>query len=598
LASTRDRDHVMHSHKFYFEHDLSLDYRGGDGFDSAGVSRAPIYYHAFDSGNGTLTFNYFMYYTWNGAASVTILTSLQRFLQVIKLNVPPFGVHEGDWESMSVTVCKHSTPSQPLALTYRQHEFGQVLDCTMGECTFHRDSSTHPVGFVSKNSHVVYPFSAKEIVRAEVFPVEFFINLQGVLITDRTRYANRNGEYRYYAPNADGSNVLRLAEQQDIPDRVSESEYWGAFGGSWGSSQDSGVELNGTATECLDDEGLEDADCPTEEENGVFHRVAELLGVENTTNSIINSARDIRFFFRRTFPDSFVGPNGPASNAFYNDFRPPGNAQVWSLPNSDSNMTGESYCKQLLEPDDPSKYESDVDVIPLTKNVIGILFMCIFFTIFNIYYFLKKRNEDVRPVLLTDDDGRYVQPGRETRRWVFLHAWIYSGAYVLTVVGALLFFVGYTALTDLLEETFTGINFSAVEAMFLALGFFILFIDTLLLVILWLRTEDLWRRINTTYFDMVGDTEERKRFDPFEKRCCYSAEAVDVVYLTTFALLLVSLILSVIMVIVAIFNIGFAYAFGEVSFGFDEFASVGGFLVSHASFLLHLSDLPRCDRVT
>ena len=196
-------------------------------------------------------------------------------------------------ESMSVTVCKHSTPSQPLSLTYRQHGHGQVLDCTQGECTFHRDSPTNPVGFVTLDSHVVYPFSASEIVYAEVWPLEFFLNLQGVLVVDRTSFKDKKGNFRYYAPNS--TNVIRIPEQESIPDNVTDDTYWPAFGGNWGSSQDTGHEVNGDEPECFgnttDDENattdMDDADCPTHEENPVFWWVMQMLGVEDSVDSVI-----------------------------------------------------------------------------------------------------------------------------------------------------------------------------------------------------------------------------------------------------------------------------------------------------------------------
>ena len=565
-ATTRDRNEVMHSHRFYFEHDLDNEYKSGDGFDSNGISKAPIYYRAFDSGNGTVTINYFMYYTWNGAAQFGVMTSYNRPFSYIRFRVPPFGVHEGDWESISVTVCKSEIVSQPLAVTYRQHDFGQVVDCTTGQCTFQKDAPTHPVGFVALGTHGVYPFSAKEVVRTEVWPIEFFLNLQGVYVVDRVAFRNVLRQYQYYKP--DETNVIRLAEQQDIPHNVSESEWWGAFGGNWGSggeppglSDELFDELFGDEAICIDEDD-EEVECPDEVAEPVFRTVLETLGIYNTTSTIVSSARKIRRFIQNMFRDA-QGPYGPASTPYYDLFRPPGNADLWSLPIIEKNDTGVTYCERQLNSTDPEVWYTDVDVLPLTKNIIGIICMCVFFTLFNIFYFLRKRHEDVRPVLLTDEDGRYLAPDRSTRKWVYLHAWVYTGAYVLTFIGALLFFAGYAALTDLLEETFSGINFAAVEAMFLALGLFILLIDTLLLIILWLRTEDLWRRINTTYFQIVGEASSR-RFDPFDKICCYSPEFVDIMYLVTFALLLVSLILAVIMLIVAIFNVGFAYAFGKI----------------------------------
>ena len=257
LRTTRDYDFALNSHLFSFAYHINDtygyldgeseeyrlgaafdqsgngDFRFGDGFDDEGISKAPIYYHVFDCGNGTVTFNYFFYYTWNGPANYGVLTSHNGTEQYTRMVLPPWEAHEGDWESMSVTVCNSYTPSQPLAITYRQKQgqFGQLYDCTKGECTFHKDSETNPVGFVALNTHDVYAFSAKDLIYGEAYPLEFWINLQGVLSVHRTEYRDSNGNTRSYKPTH--SNVLRLAKNIDIPDNVDRSEYWGAFGGRW-----------------------------------------------------------------------------------------------------------------------------------------------------------------------------------------------------------------------------------------------------------------------------------------------------------------------------------------------------------------------------
>jgi len=69
---------ALRSSDFYFSlqerakdmyHSLP-DERFGDGYDEDGKSKARIYYNAYESGNGTWTFNYWLYYQFNGEGYV------------------------------------------------------------------------------------------------------------------------------------------------------------------------------------------------------------------------------------------------------------------------------------------------------------------------------------------------------------------------------------------------------------------------------------------------------------------------------------------------------------------------------------------------
>ena len=95
--TTRDPDYVLYSHAFSFEHELETEYKLGDGFDENGLSSAPIYFRPFDSGNGTITFHYLMYYTWNGPTNMGILSTYNGTDNYVRLSLSPWGVHEGDW---------------------------------------------------------------------------------------------------------------------------------------------------------------------------------------------------------------------------------------------------------------------------------------------------------------------------------------------------------------------------------------------------------------------------------------------------------------------------------------------------------------------
>ena len=97
LATTREPDLSLYSQDFHFEHSLELEYKLGDGFDEQGLSRASIYYRAFDSGNGTITFNFFFYFAWNGPTNLGMISSYNGSNQFVQFMQPPYAVHEGDW---------------------------------------------------------------------------------------------------------------------------------------------------------------------------------------------------------------------------------------------------------------------------------------------------------------------------------------------------------------------------------------------------------------------------------------------------------------------------------------------------------------------
>ena len=280
--TTRDRDWVLFSHSFYLtktpppqakdEDDddeprnataalLWWEYQRGDGFDkSTGTARAPLYFQVVDTGYDTVTIHYFVYFPWSGSSSFGVWTSLNGTSEYTRMTVSPWGVHEGDWQLLSVTLCNSPQVSRPLAVTYRQDEgrFGQVYDCTQGQCTFHQAlddnvtmSSFHPVGFVALHTHDVYAVAAEEIPYDQVWPLEFWVNLQGFYSVHRTAYYDNDDQnndkddddvddpnattppppFRRFLPTPE--TLVRLPRNQEIPTAADPSEYWVAFGGRW-----------------------------------------------------------------------------------------------------------------------------------------------------------------------------------------------------------------------------------------------------------------------------------------------------------------------------------------------------------------------------
>ena len=164
-------------------------------------------------------------------ATLTSTNNQARFTPFI---IAPFGTHEGDWEAVSVIVCRSTeSMSEPLAVSYRQHGWSQMTDCTKGECNFYRETN-HPVGFAALNSHATYPISTQYLVYTTV-ELPFYVNLQGVFVTDRTVYKYENGFYKYWFPSTE--NLVALRDPYSLTDPL-DPDAWQAFAGGWGDRID------------------------------------------------------------------------------------------------------------------------------------------------------------------------------------------------------------------------------------------------------------------------------------------------------------------------------------------------------------------------
>ncbi|GAX82197.1 hypothetical protein CEUSTIGMA_g9625.t1 [Chlamydomonas eustigma] len=130
--------------------------RGSD-FDENGESQAKVWYNVLphkSSGGWILNYNFF--YGWNGCLNMVLGTAFKiRWAawtgkgkssteQSLEYYFCPTGVHEGDWEHMSLLVCPDYHLSseeteglgQVHAALFSQHDYDALYNCTAKECEF------------------------------------------------------------------------------------------------------------------------------------------------------------------------------------------------------------------------------------------------------------------------------------------------------------------------------------------------------------------------------------------------------------------------------------------------------------------------------
>eukprot|EP00122_Pirum_gemmata_P018079 Pgem_evm1s16929 len=84
--------------------------------------------------NNTWVFNYHIYFSFNGCSILWLKTVFDKEPQDIHFSMCSLGMHEGDWESISVMVCKNEDGSvKPLAIRYGQHGWNWMKNCEKNE---------------------------------------------------------------------------------------------------------------------------------------------------------------------------------------------------------------------------------------------------------------------------------------------------------------------------------------------------------------------------------------------------------------------------------------------------------------------------------
>jgi hypothetical protein len=581
LLSSRDLKLALNKDRYSFGRDQSKTYQAGAGFDgTTGQSRAPIYYNTFEYDDYAIVINYHFYYTYHGSATFGVIGYYLNETYYTSFKTSPFGAHEGDWQGMSVMVCKSAvaevmdatsttttTTMAPLAVSYKQYKSREVMDCTAGECTFYKET-IRPVGFVARATHATYAVTTTNMVVSEL-NVEFFVNLQGVLAVDKTNFKASDGSYRIFQPNA--TNVVKLLDPEDVDfDTVPESEYFQGFGGRWGCSCESGdseLELNFTSpgpSECFNADGNDYEDCPDKSNTStfpIFQLVNQLLGVIGAFgNSIIENARDLIGNVREFFCDE--SPFGPATFPEFSRWLTPVNAAVRNQID-DPTDTAETYCQKLVEISDIYRTPVQFDTVELERNVYGLIAFACFTVLVTIIAYTHPRfssRRKARPIISFDElTGVAQKPNRATALFIVGPAIGYALFYVFTMAGVILYFHGYPGLVNRLEDTL-GIDVAAIRALSHLFGLAVIIIDSIMAVFIFFPTRTVWHQVNFAYYDLIGDDEMMEKH---KKRCCGSKSAL-VAFHSMYGVLFNSLILSVLTVLIGCIYVGMAYAIGEI----------------------------------
>jgi len=157
-----------------------------------------------------------------------------------------------------------------------------------------------------------------------------------------------------------------------------------------------------------------------------------------------------------------------------------------------------------------------------------------------------------------------------------MYAYMLTGAYTMALAGAILFAVGYFKLPNLAKAlSYVELELDVVDVFIVTCGLFCLFTDTILLVGHWFMADEDWIRVKNRYYLLMGDEMTATTFE-WSSRYHFSWKLGKLPISITlprfgptqhaigFAFLILSMIISVMMASVGVYELGSSYYFGGV----------------------------------
>jgi len=269
---------------------------------------APLYVRVFKKINSdssfTWIYSYFMFYSMNGCSSQMLRRDVLNQQEMEQFVTCDLGVHEGDWEMVSVEVC--SDLSSIILVNYNSHDFNYQTKCGLGECIFSNETidieNKHPIAYVSLNTHGTYPFPATNIIY-DYISLDV-IGFDALYLVDRTQHG-----YRKFIPNK--NNVITMINNTGNINETTHILEWVRFNGRWGKSYETKSQQVKTS-QCLIDNTL--VDCSKNNRN--FFTLLQNIINEQFTSIILTQLNPVKNQLQNALYSN--GPHGPISKSgFY-----------------------------------------------------------------------------------------------------------------------------------------------------------------------------------------------------------------------------------------------------------------------------------------
>lgn len=176
--------------------------------------------------SGSLYVQYFFFYPYNGAGVFKLHTSIKSYN---KIDLHPFGEHQGDWEHITVKLDDTNFNIQQI----RIYQHGEGKSLTKEDMSF---DDGHPIVYSSRHGHATYHEPGSNLTSHFVKHFKKCLNL-GFKKVCKSVFTVRGGLRNDCDENGiryDTSEYISLIAVEDISGIEISTPDWYYFAGKWG----------------------------------------------------------------------------------------------------------------------------------------------------------------------------------------------------------------------------------------------------------------------------------------------------------------------------------------------------------------------------
>ena len=250
--------------------------------------------------------------------------------------------------------------------------------------------------------------------------------------------------------------------------------------------------------------------------------------------------------------ETSVSPKGPVTKHYYESWVEPKLAPFWN-DQSNTTMTGEDYCTQILGIPNVTQYGVDEEDLNALDHVYALVSTVAVLTFLNFIIpmaiLIMQGKKHYKPILY-NDDGVAQPPTVFTHFHYSVGALVYTVFYGVMVAAGVLFLHASNSLLDALDRFISDLDWSLLRQAVAYLALVILVVNTLLLAFLWLQVLEMSKMVHLKYLRLSGEKgRDGKALSWDESYVPWNPAAVDVCFRFCFAILFLSLMLSMICVL-------------------------------------------------
>ena len=289
----------------------------------------------------------------------------------------------------------------------------------------------------------------------------------------------------------------------------------------------------------------------------VFDVVMQLMTVPEPRNDLLGFVQQFSALIVEIYATSSVAPNGPVTKHYYEDWVKPDLSPFWEKE-SNTSLVGKDYCTSIMDIPNITQYGVGKMSVQAVDQVQAMILMVAILTVLNfvlpLLALIVYGKDHYQPIALSEEG--VPQPATWLGHFQYsVGAWVYTVFFLIMVAAGIVFLKGSNSLLDLMEEVVKAVDWSLIRDFVSVLAICIVVGNSLLLVFMWLQVFEMQRMIRLRYLQLTGAKNSGGGAISWDETFVpWNPAVVAILFKLCFAILFVSLMLSMICVVLGAYS--------------------------------------------